>query len=646
MNKSCYGYSGKILRVDLTTGVFGIESTMKYAHKWLGQRGIGQSILYNELKPWVTPYEPANKVIIETGPLTGTLVPGASRFSISSKNAFNGGVGTSSCGGFFGPELKFAGYDFVIIEGRAQMPVYLWIYNNDIVIRDARHLWGKTTWEAQDSIKEELKDERVHVACIGPAGENLARGACVISGNRAAGKCGMGGIFGSKNLKAIAVRGTGAVEVAHPERFMKAVNEAFKREESSESLKKLSEYGTISGTKTRNKYNSLPYKNFKETQIPNNVLEQLSPDIYKDNYSVRSLNCMACSVSCCKAYFIDHGPYAGLYNEGFHLNTLADYAGKCGVEYPPAIIKIQALCNQLGLDLDASAGAISWAMECYQRGILTQNDTDGLKLEWGNHELIVQLIWKIANRDGFGDILAEGCKKAAEIIGRASEEFAIHVKGQELYEEIRSPLGWGLGACVATRGGGHTTGAPAFELYAMENTKVAKAWKKFLGITEVDPISYKDKPEIVLYFEREQELINSLGICMTHGTWLDPTLLGIPELCELYSAATGIEVNEKEMIKIADRVLNIEKAFNILHSNFTRIDDFPPERFFKEEIKSGLYKGFLMSKEDWGNMLDRYYFLREWELQTGLPTRQCLEKLDLEDVANELEENGRIGKDS
>jgi aldehyde:ferredoxin oxidoreductase len=454
----------------------------------------------------------------------------------------------------------------------------------------------------------------------------------------------MGGILGSKNLKAIAVRGTGSVKVAQPDRFINGVNKAFTAIEESKVLARTSKYGTIGIMRSKNDCNSMPYKNFQHTYIPKEELDKIDADIFMNEYKTRDLASMACPIHCSNFYRVNHGPYAGLATEGFQLNTVADYAAKCGIFYPPAIIKVHALCNQLGIDLDASAGAISWALECFERGIITEKDTDGLKLHWGDYGVVFELIRKLVYREGFGNILAEGCMRAADIIGRDSSYYAIHMKGQDLYEEVRAPLGWGLGTCVATRGGGHTTGASAADLTMPLDPKVAEVGKRVFGIENIDPISYEDKAKLVLYFEREQELVNSLGVCMFAGTWLDPAQMGIPELTELYSAATGWETTEQEIIKIADRILNLEKAFNALHTGFGRKDDFPPERCLKEGIRYGPHAGFTLTEAGWNKMLDEYYQFHGWDVKTSFPTRDTLEVLDLTDVADDLERAGKLGK--
>lgn len=643
MEKSkAYAYTGKILRVDLSTGSISIEPTMNYIQRWLGGRGINMSILYSELRAWTMPYEPANRMVIGAGPLVGTLAPAATRISIASKNVFSYGVGTSNCGGHFAPELKFAGYDHIVLQGRARKPVYLWIDDDHIELRDAYEIWGKTTWETDDLIKQDIGDEDIQILCIGPAGENLVRGACIIANrNRAAGKCGLGAVMGSKNLKAVAVRGTGSLEVAHPDRFMEAVDSARERIQKADFLKVFLPSGSHGFWYGANNDSRIPYKNFQDAHIPEESAKALDPDVYLKRYIKKNIGYSACPIPCSHYHKIDQGPYANLGTEAFQLETSINFGGKLAIDYPPAIIKAHALCNQLGLGVDIAAGTIAWAFECFQRELVTQQDTDGLSLEWGDHGVVFELTRKMAYREGFGNILAEGCKKASEILGRNSEYYAIHMKGQDLYEEVRLPLGWGFGACVATRGGGHTTGAAQCEAFA-GNPKVAEIAKKAFGVKTIDPATYEEKHKLTVYTERLQEVVNSLGICMFMGKWLFPAYLGLQEFAELYSAATGWEVEEDDFIMIADRILNLEKAFNVLHANLGRKDDYPPDRCLAEPIKTGPYKGFALSKEKYNRMLDEYYGLRGWDTDTGLQTRKCLDNLGLATIAKDLQKAGKL----
>jgi len=631
------------MRVDLCTGSISSEPTIKYAKEWLGARGISQRILYNEIKPWVTPYEPANKIVISAGPFTGTLAPGATRLCLASKNVFSYGVGTANMCGFFAPELKFAGYDHIVIQGRARQPVYLSIDDDRVKLIDARGIWGKTTWETDDLVKEEVGDEDIQIICIGPAGENLVRGACVIGNrNRAAAKCGLGAIMGSKNLKAVAVRGTGSVEVAQPDRFMEAVDRNLESIKESPRLKPLFEYGTIGIFPYENEGGGMTYKNYQDGYMPEESIKHLDPDIFVSKYKQRNIGYMACPMACSRYYKVDHGPYAGLATEGFETNTMVDFGGKLAIDYAPAIIKAHSLCNQLGLDEDNTSAAISWAFECYQRGILTPKDTDGLRLEWSDYGVAFELIRKLAYREGFGNLLAEGPKYGSEILGRDSGYYPMALKGQGIYEETRLPIGWGLGVSVATRGGGHTTGAPICELFVEGDPKLTESAEKVFGVKTFSRVEYQDKARLVIYTERIQELINSSGICMFFGTWEGPDLIGFGEIAELYSAATGWETTEEELVRIADRIFNVEKAFNVLHADLGRKDDYPPQRCLREPIKSGPFKGHALSKEKYDSMLDEYYQLHGWNKDTGLQTRTCLEKLDLGDVADDLEKANKL----
>jgi aldehyde:ferredoxin oxidoreductase len=639
-----YAYAGKILRVDLDSGSFTDEPTAKYAKEWLGGSGVAQWIIYNEVKPWATPYSPASRLIFSVGPLVGTLAPGASRMSADSRSPVTLGVGTSNADSFFGGQLKCAGYDHIIFQGRSRKPVYLWIDDDHVKIKDASHLWGSTTWETADAIREELGDHKeIFTVSIGPAGENLVRGACIIQHKgRAMGRCGIGGVMGSKNLKAVAVRGTGAVKVAEPERFMDSVFKIRERYRDCPASNLFQDWGIPAILPPKQELCGVPYRNFQGLQLPDEHYKKLDQVEFVKKYQVRLQGYPACPMPCSRHFRIDDGKYAGLETEGYWFEQLVNFCGKLSVEDPTFAPKMNAYCNQLGIDIDLAAGAIGWAMECYQRGILKETDTDGLKLDWGNAETVLELTRKIACREGFGAILAEGCAKAADIVGRDSERYAMHVKGQDMYEVMRSAIAWALGTCVSTRGGGHTTGAPLCETVAAMDQK--KAFE-ILGVTTAnEPLVYEGKAKMVGYFERFHKLCNALGVCHFTTTWLDVALQGFPELAELYSAATGWETTEEYLKKAVTRILNVEKAFNLCHTNFDRKHDFPPRRVLEEPIPTGKFAGFHPTRENWDKMLDEYYEMNNWDMKTSFPTRKCLEDLDLRQIADDLEKIGKLGK--
>jgi aldehyde:ferredoxin oxidoreductase len=632
------GYAGKILRIDLSTGKVSTESTDKRARVWLGGEGLNWSLMYDEVKPWTSPFDPENRIIFGTGPLTGTLAPGSARLSVASKSVFSQGVGSANSDGFFAPELKFAGFDHIVVSGRAGKPVCIRINDDDVELRDAKSVWGKTTWETEDVIVEELRDKYAQLVSIGPAGENLVKSACIVANkNRAAARCGVGAVMGSKNLKAIAVSGTGSVEVADPEGFMKAVDEILAKMEQIEPLRRFKKYGTHGMWLAKNKICGVPYKYFQDSCAPSSQAEKLDPEFFQ-RIKIHGVGYM-CPFHCSQMYHVDEGPYAGLVTEGFELNTSSNFGGKLAIDEPTAIVQGHALCNQLGLDEDNVTGAVGWALYCLEKKILTKRDIGNMDLEWGNHEEIFELFRKIAYREGIGDVLAEGSKRAADILG-VGREYAMTVKGQDLYEETRLPTGWGLGACVAARGGGHTQGSPACETASGVPQDVGE---ETFGIpTWNEPTSYEGKAKLVLYTERMQAIMNSLVQCIFFSSWKDPRLSSFEDLARLYSTATGLRTTTKDLIKTADRIVNIEKAFNVIQANLGRRDDHPPVRSFSEPIRSAPFKGFRLSRQKYGKMLSEYYKLHGWDPETGLQTRKSLEDLGLENVAHDLEKAGRL----
>ena len=638
-----YGYTGKILRVDLTTGRISYEPSMKYAKEWLGGSGIDQWIVYKEVKPWVSPYEPANRLTFGAGPLVGTLAPGSCRLSAGSKNAMTSGIGTSNSCSFFGAELKFAGYDHIIIHGKAKNPVYLWINDDQIKIREASHIWGNTTWETVNSIRQELGSNDIQLVSIGPAGENLVRGACIIQNTgRALGRCGLGGVMGAKNLKAIAVRGSGGVEIAEQSRFMEAVDKILYRFGSSPKVAAWRRVGTNAALPAKQDTCGIPYKNFQYIALPDDLYAKIDQDKVQDRYRVRNLNGMSCPVAGGRYFAVNDGPHAGLRSEGYQFEALADFNGKLAIEDPSSCIKLNSYCNELGVDIDAVAGSIGWAMECYQRGIIDERDTDGLKLNWGDVGVILELTRKIAYREGFGNTLAEGCARAADLVGRGSDYYAMHIKGQDLYEVIRGAVGWGLGVCVSTRGGTHTTGAPVLET-STKGLDEELSRKIYDGVSTVtQPLVYEGKAKLVAFTERLHRVNNSLGICHFATVWSNPDALNFDDLAELYSAATGWETTEEDLRRAATRMLNVEKAFNILHAGFSRKDDYPTPRDLEEPIPTGSAAGWRLEKERWDQLLDEYYDINHWDKNTSYPTKKCLDELDLKEIADDLKKGGKL----
>ena len=637
MVEASYCVAGKILRVDLTTKRHRVYSTIDYTEKFLGGRGLNWWLLYEGTQPWVTPYDPDNLLVYGTGLLVGTLAPCAARFSIDSKNPFNSGIGSANSGGHFASELKYAGYDHIVFQGRAKKPVYLCLDDNRVEIKDASHIWGKTTWETDDIIKEELGDRDFQVSCIGPAGENLVRSACIITNRaRAAGRCGLGAVMGSKNVKALAVRGTGSIEVKKPKQFMETIDNAWGKIKQSRKYEQFSVYGTLGNfpisTLEKGKLN-IVVKNFQDGYMESERAERIKGHLYHNKYEERSLACFVCPYQCSNFYRVNEGPYAPLAFEKMERNAIVNFGTNLYIDDATAIMKAQALCTEYGLDIDCSSTAIAWAFECYQRRILGKKDTDGLELIWGNHEVVMGLLRKIAYREGFGNILAEGVKRASEIIGRGSEKYAVYIKDEDNRERMRTAKGWALGVALALRGGGHTTGASHIELLGLDPGICEEVWG-VAGASE--PSVYKGKPELVVYFERLHAVLDSLGICIFAGNWEGPDLPGPDDFANMVSAAMGWEITGKDLMLIGERIHNVGKAFNTLHAGFSRRHDYPPERLMKEPIKSGPTKGDYLDRDEWDKMLNKYYELHGWDKKTGWQTKECLHSLHLKEIVKDL----------
>lgn len=639
--------AGTILRVHLGSGRTRREPTAPYLDDWLGGPGIAIKLLYDELRPWVTPYDPANKLILSAGPLVGTTAPGACKSNMSTLGPVTGGWASSCSDSYTGGELKCAGYDAVVIEGRAPAPVYLWIRDGQVEVRDAAFLWGKTTWETLATLRETLGEPSLHALSIGPAGERLVRSACVIQDRgRAFGRCGIGAVMGAKNLKAIVVQGTGAVRVADPAGFMAAVTRVRGMFKNSRTIESMRKYGTLGGLARKQETSSLAYKNFQELCLPEAMLAAIDPVKTIEKYQTARQSYPGCAIGCSRHLHITEGPYAGLRTESCQMEVLNGIQCKLAVWEPTFMFKANALCNQLGLDVDAAGGPIAWAMECWQRGLIDGGDTGGIALPWGDEAVILELIRKISYREGFGNLLAEGSARAAEILGRGTGYYAMHLKGQDLYEPLRGGLAWCLGTTTSTRGGGHTTGTANDVRAGTNAAEIAKARAIFGIENPYGRLDYTGRTTLVLYFEVLHRINNSLGVCHMNTIHWDIEHIDLPQLAELCTLATGRPTTVADLRRVAMRQLNLEKAFNLRHTALGRRDDLPTARDLAEPIPSGPLAGWKMDEEGFQRMLDEYYGAHGWDRQTGYPTRETLTALGLANVADDLEKCGKLGQSS
>ena len=599
-----FGWTGTILRVNLTTRKITKEPTdLNDARLFIGARGLATKLLMDEVDPRVDPLSPAHKLIFAPGPLSGTMAPSMGRYDVVTKGPLIGTVAASNSGGSFGSEVKFAGYDMIVFEGASETPVYLWIRDDQVELRDASGVWGKNVFDTTDLLRAET-DEEAKVACIGPAGEKLVLFASIMNEmHRAAGRSGVGAVMGSKKLKAVVVVGTNPLEVANPEAFEKAVMVARKKiMEHPVGGTGLRAYGTDVLVNILNSVGSLPTRNFHEGYFP--TADKLGGEALTEKYLVRPKGCYACVISCGRVVKVTNPKYA-CETEGPEYETAWGFGADCGIDNMDAVIKANHLCNELGLDTISCATTIACAMDLYEAGILTPQDTGGMAIRFGDAETMVRLVEMIANREGIGDQLALGSYRFAERYGHP--EYSMSVKKQEMPAyDPRGVQGIGLHYATSNRGGCHVRG------YTIS--------PEVLGVpVKYDQHATEGKPELVITFQNLTAALDSTGSCLftTFG-------IGAEELAALLSAVTGVEYSTEDFMKAGDRIWNLERMFN-LKAGVTGEFDTLPERLLKNPIPAGPSKGEVSRLDQ---MLPEYYNLRGWDAE-GVPLPEKLQELSL-----------------
>lgn len=624
-----YGWTGQILRANLTSGEITKEPLAEdIAHKYVGGRGLNLKYLYDEIKPGIDPLGPDNKVIFGIGPACGTLMPGNQKWTVTAKSPLSGFIGDSACSGSFGVGLKYAGYDLLIVEGKSERPLYLLITGDNVQLKDAAHLWGKTTIETRRLIETEVGDPDVHIACIGPAGENMVRFASVMSDNRAAGRTGVGAVLGSKKLKAVAARGSRGVKVANLKMHEDACRELYQNWcENVNGLKAMRGDGPgVGASAIYNKLGVLQTRHIKEGIFGG--FESIAPDRVAE-YWLKPRSCFSCPVACSHVFISTEGRNAGTFGEGLYA-TSAQYGSNLGIADVDFVIWAAAFTDGQGVDQMNLAEVIGWVIECLEVGVLTEKDLGGLRLEWGNVDAIQKLMESIVRREGIGDLLAEGTQKVAEVIGKGSERYVMAVKGMSIdSRDPRGSKGFALGYAVGSRGADHCRhSVPDFST----GRQVELAWLRdeIPGFTGVDRLAEVGKGAIHKWFEDLRAFQHSLEMCyFVLPSYKEPFPV---LLARLYNGITGLDIEASEVKKIGERIVNLERAFNI-REGLTRKDDTLPERFLKESMSEGATQGQVVNLD---LMLDEYYVQRGWDEKTGYPTRQKLEQLGLEEVAGEL----------
>ena len=618
------GYTGNILRVDLTKEKISIENPDEvFCRRYIGGEGFVAYYLLKELKVGIDPLSPENKLIFATGPLTGFAIPGTGRNSVGAKSPLTGGFGEAEVGGHWGAELKHAGFDAIIVEGKAKKPVYLWINDGVAEIKDATHLWGKVTGEAQEIIQKELGDKLIRVAQIGPGGERLVRYACVINDLRnAAGRTGMGAVMGSKNLKAIAVRGHKKLEVTDKEKLRAKIKEF--NEVAYKPMKGYFEYGTGGGImESFATSGNLPTRNFRDGNFSG--AKTLDPSIMKEEIGLKMEACYACSIRCKKIVEFGEPWNVDPIYGGPEYESIGAFGSNCGVDDIKAVCKANELCNKYSIDTISTGVSIGFAMECYENGILTDKDTNGIKLNFGNAEAMVKMVEMICKREGLGDILAEGVKRAVEKIKNGADKFAMHVKGQEIpMHEPRLKQGLGVGYTISPTGAEHMANMHDTSIASERSIAVHRA----IGILEpleLDDLGAK-KVRALVYFSNWRNLFNALLICY----FLPWDYVDIPEIVR---AVTGWYTSTWELMKVGERITTMARVFNI-REGLTKKDDWLPERFFQPHT-SGALAETSIKPEELKNAITTYYKMMGWN-EDGIPTKTKLEELDVEWVSQYL----------
>jgi aldehyde:ferredoxin oxidoreductase len=614
--------------VDLSSGDVEVkEIPQKIREQYLGGRGIDMYLLFNLLEPGIDPFSPENVLLVSAGLLTGTPAPAAARTHVGGKSPLTGLVGSTNMGGFFGPELRFAGFDHLVIRGKSPRPVYLWVSNGEIEVRDATELWGADSQETQVLIREAMDDEEVKVMSIGAAGENLVRFANVRTGPKnSGGRTGMGALMGSKNLKAVAVRGTLPLEIADPERALAYHKELIDYIHSSKYAEIMGRWGTMFIYDVTNSTGLVRTRNFQANQMPDS--EELECEEI-EAYSTGVTACFGCTIHCRHKYTLKEGPWKGKYAEGPEYTTLGAFGTEVGSNRLHKALEGNYLVNKHGMDSLEAGSMISWAMELYENGLLPKELVGDLNLEWGNMDAVFQLVEDITYRRGLGDVLAEGPRGAIERLGPETGYYNIEIKGMSgLHSDERPTPSLALGIATSTRGADHLRSRPAIDLYHLPEPILERIYDRD-GMTS-DYRDYQGKPWMVFWQECLYALVDSLGICKFQTVFLSPNMPKWEEYSRLIEGITGLKYTKEQLMEVGERICNIERLFNI-REGASRTDDTLPERFFKEPTPLGLeaVRGRVIDRNKFEHMLDEYYEIHGWDMD-GNPTKETLNRLGLD----------------
>ena len=642
-----YGWGGIILKVDLTEGKI-IKEPLKpqFGKAFLGGRGFNSKIICDDFNPAITdPYSPENIVAISPGVLVGNTLS-ASRICVSTaRSPVTGWFGDGNLGSYWGGELKWAGYDSVVFYGKSDNLVYLKIEDDQVELKDATHLKGKLISETYAILKQEFGDPEARVIAIGPAGENRVASAIPLERHRAAGGCGTGGVLGSKNLKAVVVRGTKGSKIAKPTALKQAFKEVHKKLLSGPYYPMFSNYGTSALLDLFNEGGMLPTFNWQDLEVEN--VEKVYSTSLKEKYSVKMVACLGCAVHCEHYYVVKEGPYA-THGAGVEYEATCGFGPRAGGVKLDAILYINTLLNDLGLDVVQTANWLNTLRHWWQDGLIDESDTDGLIMEWGNYEATIEAIKRMAHREGaFGNLLADNIFAFARNIAKKKGipvekliRYIIQIKGMTQSSGDNRLMGMGaaLSHATSTRGSDHLRGVNT-DLW-LQQKRPEDIWgipremaKKFLELGLSDPEKYENKEVYVAFMEDYCAVVDALGICKRHTAW-EAQGIGLEEMAEYFNAVTGLNYSWEDLRKCGTRIYNVERAIQARYG-LRRKDDYPPARFFEETVPAGPRKGAILDRQKYDGLLTKYYEHRGWTNE-GIPTEETLKELGLEDIANDL----------
>jgi len=607
------GYNGKILRIDLTTGTIDHQSLEEsIVRKFIGGVGLAAKIIWDETTVDTDPFSPENELVFMTGPLTGTAMPKSSRYIVAGISPLTGIWGHAHAGGRFADELKHTGFDGIVIKGQSSKPVYLWINDGKAEIRDAAHVWGKDTWEVSEVLQLET-DTKASVSCIGVSGEKLVKIAGIMNDGkqgRAAARCGLGALMGSKKLKAIATRGTLPVSVYDETRFKEIVQKMLgsgKARTREESLA-----GTIQAFKAFFTYGRTPVKNWSEGSFDEGL-------VYTETMrEADPLYCARCNTSCLESYQLKNGERHMVWEAWGPLGT------NCYIANAEVLQQAYTLCNKYGIDTISAGAIIAFAMECFEKGLITREDTGGIDLTWGNHEAMMEVLRKIGEREGFGELLGEGVKSAAEHIGGIASEYAMHVKGLEFpAHDPRSLASHTLGYATGSIGAAHmeTAGADHLEnCMEIDNPRTSPELGFPVALSRFD---VEDKGRLAARTQDFSAMMDSIVVCLFAGMAAD---VQPSDYAAALNNATGMDMDFEEFMLAGERITNFKRMFCVKRG-ISRKDDILPARILTHRLKSGGTRGNIFHL---GAMLNDYYSVRGWS-EEGIPTREKLIQLGLEE---------------